>query len=64
MSERRVVDYTIASATNAGCLIDQVKSLMERGWVPQGGVEAEAFGFFQAMVKFEDDFNRALRMSK
>ena len=60
MNEKLIVEYTVVSAVDAHSLAKDVNSCLKKGWVPQGGVEAESFGFYQAMIKYEEPFKTSL----
>ena len=45
--------YTLVRENSAKELIEKVTSLIERGWIPQGGIAVSDNGFYiQAMIKY------------
>lgn len=53
----KIIDYQILSHESPRTLVEQVKMVINKGWVPFGGVSSMMDGHFarfsQALVKYE-----------
>lgn len=51
--------YTICWQSNRSFLEDEVNELIQKGWVPQGGLNLTKAGmytnYYQAMVKYDEE---------
>ena len=45
------MEYTTVTANSFSTLEDRVNSLIQRGWIPQGGMAMESGFYAQAMIK-------------
>ena len=45
------MEYTVTSSQSLSDLKKQVNSLIQRGWIPQGGLTMESGFYAQAMIK-------------
>lgn len=59
MTDQKVIDYTIVEAHNTEALAQEVRSLIEDGWIPHGTAftykiqpTATAIYFAQPLVKY------------
>lgn len=52
---RKIVDYTVASAFLKESLVEEVESLIKKGWQPYKGVTHNSRNgwMYQVMVKYE-----------
>jgi len=46
------MDYTVVEAMTRMDLIDRVKSLLNHGWEPTGGVTYASSHYMQALIRF------------
>ena len=47
-----IIDYCVMNSYNAGRLVAKVRSGMNKGWTPQGGVTERKGRLYQTMVKY------------
>lgn len=52
MSEKVVVDYTIAESPSAGRMMLLVQDLIKKGWTPSGSLLYTGVHYVQAMVLY------------
>lgn len=50
--ERMVIEYRIVRECDKDLLTELVNRLIKEGWQPQGGLAADEFHVYQAMVLF------------
>lgn len=53
MAEKKIVQYTIINNVQ-GEVIKRVNDLLQKGWVPFGGVSIYGMSHAQAMVKYQE----------
>jgi len=57
-SNKKIIDYMVVGESYTRVLNNTVKDLIKSGWQPFGGVIFSShMGFFQVMVKYEDNKN-------
>lgn len=49
----KIKDYRVVASDKRETIVRLIKSYMEEGWIPQGGIAATKYYFYQAMIKLE-----------
>jgi hypothetical protein len=53
ITQIKIMEYSVVKENNINELQEKVNSLIERGWIPQGGIGvSSSYGYYvQAMIK-------------
>lgn len=45
------MEYKVVKVSGIGELVEKVNDLLKAGWIVQGGVSTDEYGYYQAMVR-------------